>query len=379
MNILSIGSDRKLFEEGSAVQKRIASYGTLVDELHIVVFAKSSLGVKPTQITPNVWVYPTNSANKLRYISDATKLGKQLLKEKQIDLVTTQDPFEAGHVGLNVVKGSNAHLEVQVHTDFLSPYFAKQSMLNRARVRIADRVIPQADCIRVVSQKLKCGILERFPIVRKKQRIAILPIFSAHKHTAEVPKDIKQQYPQFDVLVLMVGRLESEKNIPLALKSFADAHKKYPKAGLIIAGDGSQKDALIKRAKELGIEKSVVFVGWQQDLTAYYMSADVFLATSNYEGYGMALVEAAEAGLPIVSTNVGVAENLLRAEERPFLCEVGDKTCLSKQLTLLLGDDELRHASGAHITPRLERVIYATWEEYLDALRNAWETCLLEK
>jgi glycosyltransferase involved in cell wall biosynthesis len=63
-------------------------------------------------------------------------------------------------------------------------------------------------------------------------------------------------------------------------------------------------------SRSLGIEKQVVFAGWVNNLMAYYGIADVVLCTSQYEGYGLALVEAHQAGRPIVSTDVGVAREL---------------------------------------------------------------------
>ena len=78
LKVLMIGSDRKLFEEGSAVVERIKGYGALVEELHIIVFALKSLGFTDKRIAPNVWIYPTNSFSRWLYIYDAASLGKKI-------------------------------------------------------------------------------------------------------------------------------------------------------------------------------------------------------------------------------------------------------------------------------------------------------------
>ena len=96
MKVVMISTDRKAFEEGSEVRRRFELYGSLVEELHIIVFAKKKLGFEKEQITQNTFLYPTNSSNVLRYMSDAQKIGKAI---KDVDLVTTQDPFETGIVG----------------------------------------------------------------------------------------------------------------------------------------------------------------------------------------------------------------------------------------------------------------------------------------
>jgi glycosyltransferase involved in cell wall biosynthesis len=82
-----------------------------------------------------------------------------------------------------------------------------------------------------------------------------------------------------------------------------------PQAGLIIVGSGSEADRLTSLVKKHGLEKSVMFEPWadQGTLYSYYKTADLFLVTSLFEGYGMTLVEAHAAGCKIVSTDVGVA------------------------------------------------------------------------
>ena len=79
---------------------------------------------------------------------------------------------------------------------------------------------------------------------------------------------------------------------------------------MLIVGDGNKKKMLEKKAKDLGIEGSVVFLGWQNDVITYYKTCDIFLSTSWYEGYGLSLVEAHSLGIKVVSTDVGIAKEL---------------------------------------------------------------------
>jgi len=100
----------------------------------------------------------------------------------------------------------------------------------------------------------------------------------------------------------MVSRLEKEKNIPLAISAMKDMTKKYPKIGLVIVGSGSEK-------KNLKLNNNVVLDGWRDKETiySYYKSADLLLVTSDYEGYGLTIIEALASGLPVLSTDVGIA------------------------------------------------------------------------
>ncbi|MDE1966806.1 MAG: glycosyltransferase, partial [Patescibacteria group bacterium] len=116
------------------------------------------------------------------------------------------------------------------------------------------------------------------------------------------------KHPQFDKIVLMVGRLEPEKDFELAIDSWPLVLKALPKAGLVIVGSGSRLEALKERAEKVGAGDSIAFEGWGGNyLASYYKSCDLFLVTSLFEGYGMALKEAQAAGCRIVSTDVGIA------------------------------------------------------------------------
>ena len=67
---------------------------------------------------------------------------------------------------------------------------------------------------------------------------------------------------------------------------------KHPDIGLIIVGSGPEEGLLKLKARTYGIGAQVIFEGWQDDLASYYKTADLFVLTSNYEGYGMSVVEA---------------------------------------------------------------------------------------
>jgi len=114
LKVLMISSDRKILEEGSAVAERVKEYGSLVEELHIIVFTTQkhcrSLKIKNSKlrISSNVWIYSTNSVSRWLYIHDAVKLGDKIIHENKCingkSVITTQDPFECGLVGLKIKK-----------------------------------------------------------------------------------------------------------------------------------------------------------------------------------------------------------------------------------------------------------------------------------
>lgn len=340
MKILSISTDRKIFEENSAVRQRIVDYGKLVSELHIIVFSKE-FGSERRIISSNIWAYPTNSKNKFFYIWDAIKIGRKILKQNRENwLITTQDPFETGLVGWILAKITKSKLHLQVHTDFMSWKFKMASIMNKTRGQLAMFLIAQADGVRVVSERIKNSIVKWK--LKKPERISILPIFvdTQKIEEAESKQNLKNKYSQFDFVILMASRLEKEKNISLAIDVMKKIIKEYPKVGLVIVGDGSQRDSLQKKVYRNRLERNVVFERWQDDLISYYKTADLFLSTSNYEGYGMTLLESAVAGCPILTTDVGLIGEILK-EGSIEICKVGKKKCFVEKLEKILESKHL--------------------------------------
>ena len=117
--------------------------------------------------------------------------------------------------------------------------------------------------------------------------------------------------------------------------AFKDIIRTHPRVGLVILGDGFEKHMLGQIVSNNGLHGNVVFAGWSDDIVSYYKTADLFLLTSDYEGYGMTLIEAAAAGCPIVTTDVGAVGEII-TKDNALVCPVGDKECLAKQIRLAI-------------------------------------------
>ncbi len=334
MFLISIGNDRKIFEEGSSVRNRQVEYGNLFDATHMIIWNEVSRGaLGNTSIASNVFVYPTNSKNKLFYILDTLKIVASILKKadsKRRDfIVTTQDPFESGLVGVICKILFGIHLHVQLHTDFANKYFLKHSFLNKIRFLIAQVVLPFADSVRCVSLKASygvMGIVKSFSILPIRQEFNVAP---------------SKQEKEFKGRVLMVCRLEREKNIETALKAFSMICKDFKDAIFTIVGDGSRRKNLEFIAKSLGVEDRVKFAGWSNDTSNFYQNTDIYISTSLYEGYGLSTMEAALSGLPLVLSDAGIAKEFFDGKGA-FVCEPDDNKQFYSALNYLFANPELR-------------------------------------
>ncbi|MFA6551968.1 MAG: glycosyltransferase [Candidatus Paceibacterota bacterium] len=348
MNLLSIGTDRKLFEDNSAVLARQIEYAKKFEKVFIVVFTKKGFQKKEID---NITIYPTNSSSKFFYIRDAIRIGKGILtkpstftcqnfaktKFRQASAkpftITCQDPFECGFVGYKLKKRMDVPLELQIHTDIGSDYFAslkigfKLWFLNSFRICLANRILPKADHIRVVSERNAVFLKEYMKIPAEKIEVRPIAVdVEKIKNAVVKPEnDLRKKYPQFDKIVLIASRLEPEKNIKSAVLAFKTVVKTFPKAGLIIVGSGSLLYNLKRTVARYSLDSNVILEPWQSDLSSYYKTCDIFLNVSFYEGYGMTMVEAKAAGAKILSTDVGIAKEIGAGITGFEPREIGDK------------------------------------------------------
>lgn len=97
-----------------------------------------------------------------------------------------------------------------------------------------------------------------------------------------------------------VGRMSSEKNHIFLVEQMPSLLKKLPKAKIMLIGDGAEKRKLEQRAEELGVAEHIIFAGERNDVSNLLNVMDVFVLPSTSEGLGIAAVEAAASGLPVV-------------------------------------------------------------------------------
>lgn len=138
--------------------------------------------------------------------------------------------------------------------------------------------------------------------------------------------------------ILTVGSFKAVKNHPLLLRAFARlAH--LPSARMMFLGAGSGEVALRALAQELGIADRVIFAGFHPDPTPFYRTADLFVLSSDYEGFGNVIVEALASGTPVVSTDCpsGPSE-ILEGGRYGTLVPVGDEHALAKAIEAALSN-----------------------------------------
>ena len=129
---------------------------------------------------------------------------------------------------------------------------------------------------------------------------------------------------------------------------------------------------------KLKLSNNVIFEEWSNDLVSYYKTADAFLNTSDYEGYGLTLIEAAFAGCPVITTNVGIIGDVL-TEADTLICPVGDKVCIEKSIIRMAGDLNLRKELAKRARSAVQKNVITKKEIYLQKYKESFERCFSER
>jgi glycosyltransferase involved in cell wall biosynthesis len=123
----------------------------------------------------------------------------------------------------------------------------------------------------------------------------------------------------------------------------------------LLVGEGSERGALERLAREQGVEDRVMFVGWKDDARRWLTAMDVFVVPSRIEGFGLGIVEAMLARVPVIAAAVGGTAEVVIDEETGWLVPPEDPVRLAGAIERVLGDEILRGR-----TTRLARSLVKT-------------------
>ncbi|QIG49931.1 glycosyltransferase family 4 protein [Nordella sp. HKS 07] len=211
------------------------------------------------------------------------------------------------------------------------------------------------------------GALEYFP-KKMRRREWVIP------NPVELPQAWQERRGNHTLVA--VGRLVPQKGFDLLLQAFARAAAAAPEWSLTIWGEGPDRAKLERQRDELGLNGRVHFPGVTERPGIWIETADAFVLSSRYEGWGIVLLEAMAAGLPVVSfdcewgpremINDGVDGLLVPAE---------DVASLSGALVKIMKDDTLRRQLGTTAAEAVKRYsrerVMAEWD---NVVRDALQT-----
>lgn len=128
---------------------------------------------------------------------------------------------------------------------------------------------------------------------------------------------------------IVIGRLAPQKNPMLVLKAFSKTLELFPDAKLCICGDGQLRQTLLDLIGEYGLEKNVELTGYVTNVSDYLKKSAYFVFASDFEGFGLAMIEAMAAGLPVIASKTDVAVELMTEGNEGYFCLINDVESLS--------------------------------------------------
>lgn len=165
-------------------------------------------------------------------------------------------------------------------------------------------LFPKAAKIIAVSKGLEQELIHTFHIPKGKIEMIYNPIDTRKiEQLSQESLDTEYQGVFQNRVLITVGSLVGQKGQWHLIRAFSQAHKRQADLKLVLLGEGELESRLKDLAKDLGIEDSVYFLGWQKNPFKFLVRSQLFVASSLWEGFGNALVEALACGLPVISTD----------------------------------------------------------------------------
>lgn len=245
----------------------------------------------------------------------------------------------------------------------------------RAIIAAADRII--------AANRLEKSDLEHH-YQAPAERIVVIPCgvdLRLFKRTDKSAARALLDLPADRQILLFVGRLEPIKGIDILLHALGEMAAEGRRPLTLIAGgnlEDEEGQRLVALAASLGLAKDVRFIGAvdQTMLPAFYSAADVCVAPSFYESFGMVAIEAMACGLPVVASRAGGLPFSIRDGETGLLVTPGDPSALKHAISTLLDDPDLRRRMGEAGEQRAHRY---RWRHVANEVRAVYEELLVER
>lgn len=308
---------------------------------------------------------------------------------KTNDLIKINSVEENTNTRKNIIKNILwLHKYFKNNTDIVISFLAPFNMVaiasnigNKTPIIVADRndphTVPSNSIIRFFRNqlyKLANGIVLQTndnknyfsKTVQKKSRVIYNPINIKERSGIAIGSEKEN-------IIVSVARLEKQKNQELLIRSFYSLKDEFKDYKLVIYGEGSYRKELEVLINNLGINDRVFLPGNTEDIINKIKKAKVFVLSSNYEGMSNSLIEAMYIGLPVISTKVSGANELINNNENGLLIDINNQNELISSLKEILLNKELRDKlakNACNISYKLNvGNIVNEWVEFINTVK----------
>lgn len=234
----------------------------------------------------------------------------------------------------------------------------------------------QADRIITVSESAKRDIIRNLEVEASKIDVIYpgidLEVYNKIYNEDEKRK-VKKKYSLPENYLLYLGTIEPRKNLVNVLKAFAKFKEKDKKMKLVISGKlGWKSENIPELIENLGIKDDIIFTGYvdENDKVLIYKLAQIFLFPSIYEGFGMPILEAMAAGIPVITSNCSSMPEVVG--EAGILINPNSYDEISNAIENIINEDD--KSLQKRITLGIERSRNFTWEKSSKQLEKIYNS-----
>jgi glycosyltransferase involved in cell wall biosynthesis len=273
---------------------------------------------------------------------------KKIIEEYKPDIVHTH-ASKAGALGR--LAAMNAKVPVVVHTyhgHVFDGYF--NGFKTKVYQMIERWLASKSNGIVAISPEQKSDLVDVYRIC-KSDKVKVIPLgfdLNRFQTERELKRDfIREKYKINDdeIAVAIIGRLAPIKNHDLFFEILKKVEiKTGRKVKVFIVGDGLERERLEIKAATFGVSEkvSITFTSWIQDIAEFNAGLDLVCLTSTNEGTPVSLIEAQASGIPVVTTDVGGVQAVVKDGETGYVVPLNNPDLFAEKLLKLIEDDNLR-------------------------------------
>jgi len=324
-------------------------------------------GVKIVRV-PVFFRRPVANANfrsMLAFIIMGIKVGRQLLKSQPFDLVNTHFVLPSGPVGDALARAAGIPNVLTLHggdlydpSKLASPHrhFILRAWI-RWLLRRSDLVVGQSTN---TLDNMRRFYTPEIDGVRIPLGIAKPPVYAARRQSYGFAAD--------ELLCVTVGRLVARKGIHQLLAVMEALRTE--RVRLLVLGTGPQASRLQAEVRQRGLEAHVHFMGHVEDSAKFGLlqMCDLYVSTSQHEGFGLVFLEAMACGLPIVCYGHGGQSDFLEDRLTGYVVPLNDLVGFVEACRTLIRDRALRHRIGQENARRVEAFFIDRCAERYEAI-----------
>lgn len=339
----------------------------------VFIFAPAYPNQGPDE--PHIYRYPS-VRTYYRDFTLAVPFAPELARTARglgLDVIHVHSPFIMGRAGARLARQLGVPLVFTHHTlyDEYVHYvpLAPRTLTRRVTVRLVTAFANRCQMViapsRTVEQRIRAqGVAAPIRVIPTGIDPQVL--------ASGDPQWLARTWgvPPGEPVLLYVGRLAKEKNLDFLLEAFARVVTRVPKAWLVFASGGPEREHLEARARELGIAKRFIITGTlpHERVIDAYAGADLFVFASQTETQGLVIGESMAAGLPVVAVTASGVTDLVRDGVDGYLTPHALEPFVER-IVQLLEQPELRRLMGEQARAQAQTISVA---RTTDALLEAY-------